>query len=84
MSRYARLSSARLWSVLFIGIVATLLTGCASSTRPSSPPKVDPLVKVSCPPLAPLLDDSFGATTSRLADVAATYYRCRAAALTPR
>lgn len=36
----------------------------------------------SCPEsLGELLNDSFGATTEKLADVAKTYYRCRQAAL---
>jgi hypothetical protein len=36
-------------------------------------------VVASCPDLTPLADDSFGATTRKLLDVAQTYHECRAA-----
>jgi hypothetical protein len=36
---------------------------------------------VSCPPLTPLTDDSFGATTLKLIEVAGQYRQCREAAL---
>lgn len=64
----------------FIGIVVTilLLTGC--STAPLQTPP-SPLVVVSCPPLTPLSDDSFGATTMKLVEVAQQYNKCRKAAL---
>lgn len=39
-----------------------------------------PLVIASCPQLAPLSDDTFGATASKLVEVAGIYYQCRAAA----
>lgn len=42
---------------------------------------VDPLVVASCPKLAPLSDDSFGATTAKLVEVSVQYNECRAAAL---
>lgn len=35
----------------------------------------------SCPPLHPLADDSFGATSQKLIDVAAQYGKCRRAAI---
>lgn len=35
----------------------------------------------SCPPLSPLSDDTFGATTLKLVEVAGVYNECRAAAL---
>lgn len=35
----------------------------------------------SCPPLTPLSDDTFGATTLKLVEVAGQYAECRAAAL---
>lgn len=35
----------------------------------------------SCPPLTPLSDDTFGATTLKLVEVAGIYAECRAAAL---
>jgi hypothetical protein len=42
--------------------------------RPDGP---SPLVRASCPEtLVPLTDDSFGATTVKLIEVAGTYYRC--------
>jgi len=34
-----------------------------------------------CPPLTPLTDASFGATTAKLVEVAGQYNQCRAAAL---
>jgi hypothetical protein len=55
-----------------------LLQGCASPTTRS--PAVNPLVIASCPPLTPLTDDTFGATTSKLVEVSGIYYQCRAAA----
>jgi hypothetical protein len=65
---------------LCTAIVAILLTGCASSIKPSPTPK-NPLLVASCPPLTPLTDDSFGATTLKLVEVAGLYHRCREAAL---
>jgi hypothetical protein len=38
------------------------------------------LVVASCPPLQPLADDTFGATTLRLVDVAVQYRICACAA----
>ncbi len=38
------------------------------------------LVLASCPRLTPLTDDTFAATTSKLAEVASTYHQCRRAA----
>ena len=65
---------------LCISSVVMTLTGCASSTRPL-PDKPDPLVIQNCPPLVALTDDTFGATTLKLIEVAAQYHKCRAAAL---
>ena len=65
---------------LCIAIAATTLSGCSSLT-PRLPPAPNPLLTVSCPDLTPLADDSFGATTLKLIEVAGIYYRCRAAAL---
>lgn len=56
------------------------LVGCASLTKPSVP-VVSPLLTANCPELVPLSDDSFGATTLKLIEVAGQYYKCRAAAL---
>jgi hypothetical protein len=61
-------------------IAVTILSGCNSLTRRSEP-KPNPLVALSCPHLTPLTDDSFGATTLKLIEVAGQYYRCREAAL---
>ena len=61
---------------LCIATVAMSLTACATST----PPSVSPLVQAMCPPLTPLDDPSFGATTRKLVEVAGIYHRCRTAA----
>jgi hypothetical protein len=53
------------------------LTACGSSTKHLRPDGPSPLVRASCPEtLVPLTDDSFGATTVKLIEVAGTYYRC--------
>jgi hypothetical protein len=39
------------------------------------------MLKVACPPLTPLVDDTFGATTLKLIEVAGQYRKCREAAL---
>lgn len=62
---------------LIIPCAACLLTACASSIKPSGP---SPLLVASCPNLAPLSDDSFGAVTAKLVEVAGMYQECRAAA----
>ena len=64
----------------FIAIAAIALTGCAGS-MPPSPGGPTALAVASCPPLTPLAEDSFGATTVKLIEVAGIYHRCRAAAL---
>jgi uncharacterized lipoprotein YajG len=64
---------------LFIASAAIALAACATSTQHL--PTASPLVLSQCPMLTPLEDDSFGATTRKLAQVAQTYYGCRAAAL---
>ena len=71
--------SRRVWSTV---IAATALSSCSAS-MPRSPAPVgpSPLVVASCPRLAPLTDDSFGATTRKLLEVVEQYYQCRAAAL---
>ena len=65
---------------LCIAIASTLLMGCNSLTKPSPEP-ISPLVIANCPKLTPLTDPSFGATTTKLIEVAGIYYRCREAAL---
>lgn len=63
---------------LCIVSAVTILQGCQPLTRPSQDRSLIPL---SCPPLVPLTDDSFGATTLKLIEVAGQYHKCRAAAL---
>ena len=41
----------------------------------------DRLITASCPPLTPLEDSTFGATTLKLIEVAGQYHECRCAAL---
>ena len=66
----------------FIVTAATALSSCSASMPPSPVPnRVRPLIEVSCPPLTPLTDPSFGATTLKLIEVAGLYRECRAAAL---
>lgn len=43
--------------------------------------KTDPLITASCPPLTPITDPSFGATTLKLIETAGQYNVCRCAAL---
>jgi len=57
------------------------MVGCSASMPPSQASSPSPLVVVSCPPLTPLADPSFGATTLKLIEVAGQYRECRAAAL---
>lgn len=80
MSPYANRQKPSFARFLCISSAATILTGCASSTRPL-PDKPDPLVIQNCPQLVALTDDTFGATTLKLIEVAAQYHKCRAAAL---
>jgi hypothetical protein len=54
------------------------LRGVNEALRASGP---SPLVVASCPELTPLGDDTFGATTSKLVEVANYYRDCREAAL---
>jgi hypothetical protein len=61
-------------------VISVALTGCATSTKPL-PDRPNHLLTVSCPPLTPLTDDSFGATTLKLIEVAGQYRMCREAAL---
>lgn len=61
-----------------IWIAAIALWGCS----PSMPPLPDrALIISSCPELTPLQNDSFGATSAKLVEVAGIYYQCRTAAL---
>lgn len=60
---------------------ASLLSACASPTRPLPASGPSPLVIVSCPELSPLTDSAMGALLSKLVEVANQYRECRAAAL---
>jgi hypothetical protein len=57
-----------------------MLAGCSVLMKPWQD-KPNPLLIASCPPLTPLTDDSFGATTLKLIEVAGQYHECRCAAL---
>lgn len=58
---------------------AATLQGCGTlSTRPL-PADPSPLQIAACPRLTPLDDDSFGATTRKLIEVATIYRECRVA-----
>lgn len=59
---------------------ASLLVGCATSTKPSLEPEKSQVL-AACPPLTPLADDSMGAVVLKLQQVAGQYRECRAAAL---
>lgn len=59
---------------LSIAIVFTMTACSTLSTKPSLA-----LIRASCPPLTPLTDRSFAATTSKLIEVAETYNTCRTA-----
>jgi hypothetical protein len=63
-----------------VGLSCALLVGCEALTQ-RAPAEPSPLVIAACPPLQPLGDDSFGATTLKLIEVAIQYRKCRAAAL---
>ncbi|QOE32797.1 o-spanin [Achromobacter phage Mano] len=72
--------------ILCTAIAAFLLTGCASSMRPSQGSGPSPLVVASCPELAPIPASSDGTApmgdgVAKLAEVAGLYRECRAAAL---
>lgn len=72
----------RLFLALPIIVILTLsVQGCATSTKPSPAAGPNPLVVASCPELTPLADDTFGATTRKLVEVAGIYRECREAAL---
>lgn len=56
-----------------------MLSGCVSFG--CKPPPISPLVIANCPDIQPPGDDSFGATTNALVQVAGQYRKCQAAAL---
>lgn len=65
----------------FIVIAAIALTACNPLMPPLPDESPTPLVVASCPDLTPLNDDSFGATSLKLIEVAGQYRKCRQAAL---
>jgi len=78
MSPCSSVLSAKRAKFLSIAIAGILLAACSSLTPPSRI-EPSPLTVASCPEtLGPVRDDSFGATTEKLAEVAGVYYRCRA------
>ena len=64
-------------------LILMLCAGCSTLHSPTPTPQPAPLTVANCPKLVALADDSFAATTDKLFEVAAIYYRCRAAALVP-
>ena len=72
----------KIFGILFI--VAVTTTACSTMPWHREPPKPNPLITANCPDLTPLSDDSFGATSLKLIEVAGIYYRCREAALSAR
>lgn len=63
---------------LFIATAVTTLTLYGCSTTPLQDDKA--LILANCPELTELSDDSFGATTMKLVEVANQYHKCRKAA----
>jgi hypothetical protein len=62
--------------ICLVFIVLTL-GGCSTTSSLAKPPS--PVAIASCPPLTPLTDDTFAATTNKLAEVASIYNECRKA-----
>lgn len=62
-------------------LTAAIALSSCSASMPPSPAGPGFLVVASCPELTPLVDDTFGATTIKLIEVAAQYHECRAAVL---
>lgn len=60
-------------------LISTQLVGCGFFQK--KPVESNPLIATECPAeLPPLKDDTFGATTMKLSEVAGIYHTCRAAA----
>lgn len=69
-------------SALCTVTAAILTASCSASIPRSQATQPSSLVLATCGPgLAPLTDDTFGATTDKLLEVTARFYACRAAAL---
>ena len=62
-------------------LAASIPLMACNPLMPPLPAEPSPLVIASCPSLTPLADDSFGATSLKLIEVAGQYRKCRAAAL---
>lgn len=69
----------RFRSTLSIAIALTLQACATTSTGRSPAASPTPLQVLACPPLAPLVGDSFGETTQKLIEVATKYRECKAA-----
>jgi hypothetical protein len=69
------ISSSPFWRALSIGLAVSMLTACASRTKPLPVLPAD-LVQ-PCPDLAPLTDSSAGALLQKLTDVSESYYDCQ-------
>lgn len=67
-----------------LALIFVCISGCATSVDAGTSAAPSALVVASCPELSPLADDTFGATTSKLVEVAGIYHECRAAALGKR
>ena len=78
MSRSKQVVETRIREVPCISRLSPRSPAC--STTSMQPLPANPLLVASCPPLQPLTDDSFGATTAKLVEVAGQYNKCRAAA----
>lgn len=77
LRRRPRARSRRLWTALFIGVIAWMLLGCASQTPHSlASPPVPANLLVKCQPLLPLDDGIAGTILRKLAEVSAAYYEC--------
>lgn len=74
-----RCLNVKSFASLITAAVCILLTACTHSTQRSKTGP-SPLVIASCPKLTPLNDNTFGATTLKLANVVHQYYECRRAA----
>ena len=63
--------------IALILVMVLSLSGCGFFAKKPAP--TNPLCVSECPDLTALANDSFGATTSKLKDVADQYYLCRKA-----
>lgn len=72
-------TATRLVKYVLIFVFSVQVTGCGFFQK--KPVESNPLISTECPAeLPPLKDDTFGATTMKLSEVAGIYHACRAAA----